>query len=165
MLSSTLVVASLLALALAVPTPLSSSKLEQKSLIVDPIFVGGGGGIDGGLYGGGGLVGGLGGGRRIAATRLNKNKNKALLAAERNNHLDLDKDTELAAKNYREANLDLSKLRKTQDSKHNKAQLAAVAKEQALKKNINLGGGLWKRQASDDSMNDADFYVDFADSD
>ncbi|GAA5903557.1 uncharacterized protein JCM6883_005041 [Sporobolomyces salmoneus] len=149
MLSSTLVVASLLALtplALAVPTPLIDS--------FDPSIIevgGGGGGIDGGLYGGGGASlygGGLvgGGGRRIAATRFRNNKNKALLAAERNNHLNLDKDTELAAKNYREANLDLSKLRQTQDSKLNKAQLAAIAKEQALKKNVNLGGGLWKRQ-------------------
>ncbi|GAA5903538.1 uncharacterized protein JCM6883_005034 [Sporobolomyces salmoneus] len=156
MLSSTLVVASLLALtplALAIPTPLWDS--------FDPSIIevggGGGGGIDGGLYGGG---------DRIAATRLNKNKNKALIAAERNNHLNLDKDTELAAKNYREANLDLSKLRQTQDSKLNKAQLAAIAKEQALKKNLRLGGGLWKRQydgtggldsfGSDDSFDSPD---------
>ncbi|GAA5909945.1 uncharacterized protein JCM6883_003148 [Sporobolomyces salmoneus] len=90
----------------------------------------------------------IGGRGRIAAARFRANKNKALLAAERKNHLDLDRNTALAAKNYREANFAAAKDRKFDTARFNKAKLAALAREAALRKNVRLGGGggIWKRQ-------------------
>ncbi|GAA5917165.1 uncharacterized protein JCM6883_004819, partial [Sporobolomyces salmoneus] len=88
----------------------------------------------------------VGGRRRIAAARFRANKNKALIAAERKNRLNLDRNTALAAKNYREANFAAEKDRKFDTARFNKAKIAALAREAALRKNIRLGGGIWKRQ-------------------
>ncbi|GAA6004276.1 hypothetical protein JCM5350_003453, partial [Sporobolomyces pararoseus] len=95
-----------------------------------------------------------GGRRRFKAERLHKNRNKKLLAAERKNHLNFDKDTALAAKNYKEVNFGAEKDKKFDNAKINKAKVADLAKEQALRKNVRLGGGggFWKRQSEDEGL-------------
>lgn len=81
-------------------------------------------------------------------------KDDQLLAAERNDHLNFDKDTDLDAKNYKESNFDAEKDRAFDNSDLNRKKLVDLAKEQALRKNLELGGGgfegLWKRQVDDE---------------
>ncbi|GAA5914424.1 uncharacterized protein JCM6883_004787, partial [Sporobolomyces salmoneus] len=136
MLSS--IVVSLLALtpfALATPSPSPAPPSSSDNTLVEKRSFGHG-------------IGGIGGRRRIAAARFRANKNKALIAAERENHLESGGDgTTLAAKNYREANFAAANDRKSDTARFNKAKLAALAREAALRKNVRLGGGgIWKRQ-------------------
>ncbi|GAA5913001.1 uncharacterized protein JCM6883_000482, partial [Sporobolomyces salmoneus] len=134
MLSS--IVVSLLALTpLALATPSPAPPSSSDNTLVEKRSFGHGFGY-----------GGFGGRRRIAAARFRANKNKALIAAERKNRLNLDRNTALAAKNYREANFAAAKDRKFDTARFNKAKLAALAREAALRKNVRLGGGIWKRQ-------------------
>jgi hypothetical protein len=95
-----------------------------------------------------------GGRRRFRAERFRKNKDKALIAAERKHRLDLDKDQALAAKNYKEVNLDLEKDRKFDNADVRKARALDLAKEKDARKNVRFregGGDFWKRQFDDDS--------------
>ncbi|GAA5945903.1 uncharacterized protein JCM15063_000660, partial [Sporobolomyces koalae] len=89
---------------------------------------------------------------RFFKERFRKHKNKALLAAERKNRLNLDKDTALAAKNFKEVNFGAEKDRKFDNADIRKAKLADIAKDKAFRKNIRVGesGGFWKRQSEDE---------------
>lgn len=159
MLSS--IVVSLLALTpLALAAPASSPSPSSSDTRVERRGFDGGFGYGGlgGCYGGGGgfghggYFGGFGGRRRLAAERFRKHKNKALLAAERKNHVNLDKDTALAAKNYKQANFAAEKDRKFDNADFRKAKVAELAKEKAFKNNVRFGegGGFWKRQFDED---------------
>ncbi|GAA5973035.1 hypothetical protein JCM3765_003553 [Sporobolomyces pararoseus] len=148
MLSS--IVFSLLALtplALASPVPLQLSNRDELGGIYS-------GGLARNYLLGGGLFGGDR--NRLDLENLRLDKDNQLLAAERNNHLDFDKDTDLDAKNYKETNFDAEKDRAFDNSDSDRIKLIDSAKEQALRKNLKLGGGgfegIWKRQLDDDAF-------------
>jgi hypothetical protein len=96
---------------------------------------------------------------------LEENKDKELVAAERNRHLDFDRDQALDAKNYGETNLDLDRLRSFDNLDSARANALDLAKEEALRRNLDLneGGEFWKRQFDDD-FDGGDFDIDFDDS-